>query len=175
MRRDQSAGCRRSRNHPSARQSGGVYRSRTVVVAVPSLAVRVVVVRSWSAPPCAPASIRANDSNVRLAPARVVASRNFDEILTRQRIGGAFGVLTDPSRGVTDDALCLSDTERDVIRQALSQSPHPLAGFAHQLIDQWDHAAPDDRVAGLLLFSGITSGQERRQSRNLGCSPGLGR
>ena len=29
MRRDQSVGCRRSRNHLSARQSGGVYRSRT--------------------------------------------------------------------------------------------------------------------------------------------------
>ena len=45
-------------------------RSRTVVVVVPSLAVRVVVVRSWSAPPSAPASILASDSNVRLAPAR---------------------------------------------------------------------------------------------------------
>lgn len=100
---------------------------------------------------------------------------SLDDILTRQRIGAAFGVLTDPSRGVTDDALCLSEDERNVIQRALSQSPHPLAGFAHDLIDQWDHAAPDDRVAGLLLFSEITSGQKRRQSRNLGRSPGLGR
>ena len=42
MRRDQSVGCRRSRNHPSARQSGGVHRSRTVVVVAPLFAVRVV-------------------------------------------------------------------------------------------------------------------------------------
>ena len=75
MRRDQSVGCRRSRNHPSARQSGGVYRSRTVVVVVPSLAVRVVVVRSRSAPPSAPSSILANDARVRIAPARVLLSR----------------------------------------------------------------------------------------------------
>ena len=52
------------------------YRSRTVVVITPVLAVRVVVVHSRSAPPCAPASIRANDSSVRIAPARVVASKN---------------------------------------------------------------------------------------------------
>ena len=102
---------------------------------------------------------------------------SFDEIVTRRRIGAAFGVLTDPNRGVTDDALCLSDTERTVIQQALSQSPHPLAGFARDLIDQWDHAGSDDRVAGLLLFSEITSGQEHRQSRDVGRSspPGLSR
>ena len=108
-------------------------------------------------------------------PASEPGSPSVDEIVTRQRIGAAFGVLTDPSRGVTDDALCLSDTERTVIQRALSQSPHPLARFAHDLIDQWDHSGSDDRVAGLLLFSEITSGQERRQSRNFGRSPGLGR
>ena len=108
-------------------------------------------------------------------PASEPGSPSLDEILTRQRIGAAFGVLTDPNRGVTDDALRLSDTERNVIQQALSQSPHPLARFAHDLIDQWDHAAPDDRVAGLLLFSEITSGQRRRQTRDVGRSPGLGR
>ena len=68
VRRDHSAGWRRSRNHPSARQSGGVNRSRTVVVVAPLFAVRVVVVRSISAPPSAPASIRANDARVRIAP-----------------------------------------------------------------------------------------------------------
>ena len=108
-------------------------------------------------------------------PASQPGSPSVAEILTRQRIGAAFGVLTDPNRGGSDDALRLSDTERNVIQQALSQSPHPLAGFAHDLIDQWDHAGPDDRVAGLLLFSEITSGQERRQGRDVGRSPGLGR
>ena len=101
-------------------------------------------------------------------PASQPEPPSVDEILTRQRIGAAFGVLTDPNRGGSDDALCLSDAERNVIQQALSRSPHPLAGFAHDLVDQWDHAASDDRVAGLLLFSEITSGQERRQSRDLG-------
>ena len=51
-------------------------RSRTVVVVAPLFAVHVVVVRSISAPPSAPASIRANDSSVRIAPARVLLSRN---------------------------------------------------------------------------------------------------
>ena len=99
----------------------------------------------------------------------------LDEILTRQRIGTAYGALTDPSRGVTDDALSLSETERKVIQRALSQSPHPLARFARHLIGQWDHAGSDDRVAGLLLFSEITASQERRQSRDVRRSPGLGR
>ena len=80
MRRDQSVGCRRSKNQASARQSGGVYRSRTVVVVAPFLAVREVVVRSTSAPPCAPASILASDSSVRIAPARVVAARNARKV-----------------------------------------------------------------------------------------------
>ena len=108
-------------------------------------------------------------------PASQPGSPSVDEILTRQRIGAAFGVLTGPNRGGSDDALRLSDTERNVIQQALSRSPHPLAGFAHHLIDQWDHAAPDDRVAGLLLFREISVGEEGRRSRDLGRSPGLGR
>ena len=41
-------------------------------------------------------------------------------------------------------------------------------------IDQWDHAEPDDRVAGLLLFREITVGERRRQSRNFGRSSGPG-
>ena len=91
MRRDQSVGCRRSRNHPSARQSGGVYRSRTVVVVVPFLAVRVVVVRSISAPPSAPSSIRANDARVRIAPARVLLSRKsrYDHAANHQDAASA--------------------------------------------------------------------------------------
>ena len=84
-------------------------------------------------------------------------------------------VLTDSSRGVTDDALGLSEDERNVIQQALSQTPHPLAGFANQLVDQWDDAAADDRVAGLLLFSEIASGPKHRQSLGRSRAPGLGR
>ena len=95
----------------------------------------------------------------------------LDEILTRRRIAAALGALTDPSRGVTDDALCLGEDEREVIQQALEESRHPLARFAHHLVDQWDHAPPDDRVAGLLLFSEITPGHKRRHSRDLGRSP----
>ena len=102
---------------------------------------------------------------------------DINEILTSQRMGAAFGALTDPSRGGSDDALCLSETERTVIRQALSRSSHPLAGFAHHLVDQWDDLAADDRVAGLLLFREITVGPKRRQSRGVARSrsPGLGR
>ena len=100
---------------------------------------------------------------------------DINEILTSQRMGAAYGALTDPSRGGSDDALCLSETERTVIRQALSRSSHPLAGFAHQLVDQWDHTEPDDQVAGLLLFREITVGPKLRQSRDVARSPGLGR
>ena len=100
---------------------------------------------------------------------------DINEILTSQRMGAAFGALTDPSRGGSDDALCLSETERTVIRQALSRSSHPLAGFAYQLVDQWDHTEPDDQVAGLLLFREITVGPKLRQSRDVARSPGLGR
>ena len=99
---------------------------------------------------------------------------DINEILTSRRIG-AYGALTDPIRGGSDDALCLSEDERNVIQQALSQTPHPLAGFANQLVDQWDDAAADDRVAGLLLFSEIASGPKHRQSLGRSRAPGLGR
>ena len=45
------------------------------------------------------------------------------------------------------------------IQRALAESSHPLAGFARHLIDQWDHAETDDRVAGLLLLGEITLGR----------------
>ncbi len=99
---------------------------------------------------------------------------DINVILTSRRMAAALGALTDPTRGDSDETLSLSETERNVIQRALRQSPHPLAGFAHHLIDQWDHTEPDDRVAGLLLFRGITVGERRRQSRNVGRSPGLG-
>ena len=99
------------------------------------------------------------------------------EILTSQRITAALTALTDPAHDDHYDPCCLSETEREVIQQALGESPHPLAGFAYHLIDQWDHAEPDDRVAGLLLFKEITTGQKRRQSQEIGRStpPGLRR
>ena len=80
-------------------------RSRTVVVAVPSLAVRVVVVRSRSAPPCAPSSIRANDSSVRIAPARVLACENcryFADWIAEVIASGATYERLDSSRGTLD-------------------------------------------------------------------------
>ncbi len=82
---------------------------------------------------------------------------NIDEILNRQRLASAISALADPSRGTTDQALHLDEHERATIQKAIEESPHPLAGFAQQLIDQWDHAAADDRVAGLLLFTEITT------------------
>ena len=107
-------------------------------------------------------------------PASQPEPPSVDEILTRRRIGAAYGALNDPTRGGSDDTLSLSETERNVIRQALRQSPHPLAGFAHNLVDQWDDLADDDRVAGLLLFKEISVGQNRHRDRNLGRSPGPG-
>ena len=96
------------------------------------------------------------------------------EILTRQRIADAFTALVDPARGNADEALRLDEVERDLIRHALGASPHPLAGFATQLIDDWDRAELDDRVAGLLLFSEITGAQGAGKSRDFGRSPSPG-
>ena len=116
VRRDHSAGCRRSRNHPSARQPGGVHRSRTVVVVAPLFAVRVVVVRSISAPPSAPASIRANDSNVRIAPARVLACRR-----TPAATAGWIGTYPRPthrrSAGPADVSQVFPGGENTVVRR----------------------------------------------------------
>ena len=101
-------------------------------------------------------------------------SPDINEILTSRRMGAALSALTDPTRGGSDDALRLGETERNVIRQALRQSSHPLTGFAHHLVDQWDDTPADDRVAGLLLFREITVGQKRLQDRDLGRSSGPG-
>lgn len=101
-------------------------------------------------------------------------SPDITEILARERIADALGSLTDPTRDGTDAALTLSETDRRIIQQAIGKSPHPLSGFAHDLIDQWDYTTPHDRAAGLLLFSEITIEQKRRQNQNLERSPGLG-
>ena len=101
-------------------------------------------------------------------------SPNVTEILARERIADALGALTDPTRDGTDAALSLSETDRKIIQQAIGESPHPLSGFAHDLIDQWDYTTPHDRAAGLLLFSEITIEQKRRQSQNVERSHGLG-
>jgi hypothetical protein len=101
-------------------------------------------------------------------------SPNVTEILARERIADALGALTDPTRDGTDAALSLSETDRKIIQQAIGESPHPLSGFAHDLIDQWAHTAPHDRAAALLLFSEITVEQKRRQNQNLERSTGLG-
>ena len=68
-------------------------------------------------------------------PASEPGSPSLDEILTRQRIGAAFGVLTGPNRGVTDNALCLSDTERNVIQpgpEPIPSSAGPLRPRSHR-------------------------------------------
>ena len=98
------------------------------------------------------------------------------DILSRRRLAAAFNTLADPDRNNSNDALRLSDTEREVIRQAVSESSHPLAGLASHLVSEWDQADPDDRVAGLLLFAEITITHPRRQqTRGLPTGPGLSR
>ncbi len=101
-------------------------------------------------------------------------SPNVTEILARERIADALGALTDPARYGTDASLSLCETDRKIIQQAIGESPHPLSGFAHDLIDQWDYTTPHDRATGLLLFTEITIEQRRRQNQNLEPSPGLG-
>ena len=69
----QAAPLHRPDRHP---RTGRGHCGRALVNShVPSFAVRVVVTRSTRAPPCAPSSIRASDSNVRWAAAFSMESR----------------------------------------------------------------------------------------------------
>lgn len=101
----------------------------------------------------------------------------LSEILSVKRVGTALSALTDPSRSPTDEAFHLTQQERATIQDALDESDHPLARFAEYLIDEWDETAPDDRVAGLLLFQEITQVAARRhdRSRERSPRPGIGR
>ena len=96
------------------------------------------------------------------------------EIVNSQRIGDALDALTDPTRDPTDPAFGLSQHELATIQDTLTDSQHPLAGFASYLIDQWDQTDPNDRVAGLLLFREINRSEPRRQTRNRVRSTGDG-
>ncbi len=77
---------------------------------------------------------------------------SLGEILSVGRVATALSALSDPSHGPTDAAFDLTQEERATIQDALHESDHLLARFAEYLIDEWDETAPDDRVAGLLLF-----------------------
>ena len=102
---------------------------------------------------------------------------SLGEILSVRRVATALSALTDPSRSPADEAFHLTQQERATIEDALDESDHPLARFAEYLIDEWDETAPDDRVAGLLLFQEITQVAARRHDRSPERSPrpGIGR
>ena len=90
---------------------------------------------------------------------------SLGEILSVTRVATALSALTDPNCGPTDAAFDLTQQERATIQDALNESDHTLARFAEYLIDEWDETAPDDRVAGLLLFQEITQVTTRRHDR----------
>ena len=90
---------------------------------------------------------------------------SLGEILSVRRVATALTALTDPGRGPADAVFYLTQQERAIIHDAVGDSDHPLARFAEYLIDEWDQTAPDDRVAGLLLFQEITQVATRRHDR----------
>lgn len=90
------------------------------------------------------------------------------EILTSRRMGTAITTLADPNHSSTDPVFRLDETERDSIREAVARSAHPLADFAHSVLDQWDDLEADDRVAGLLLFAEIVKSPGRDRSFRTG-------
>lgn len=90
------------------------------------------------------------------------------EILTRQRIGAAFAALTDSDGSHTEASLRLDEDERRSIAHVLSQSSHPLGGFAQTVLDQWDQLEADDQVAGLLLLAEIVNRPRRQRTPDLG-------
>ena len=101
---------------------------------------------------------------------------SLGEILSVRRVATALTALTDPNHGPTDEAFNLTQEERATIQDAVDESDHTLARFAEYLIDEWDQTAPDDRVAGLLLFQEITqvtTGQHDRTRERPG--PGMSR
>ncbi len=101
---------------------------------------------------------------------------SLGEILSVGRVAIALSALSDPSHGPTDAAFDLTQKERATIQDALDESDHPLARFAEYLIDEWDETAPDDRVAGLLLFQEITQVTTRQHARTRERpGPGIGR
>lgn len=80
---------------------------------------------------------------------------DVSDVLSRQRIAAAYTTLGDQHD--TNSHIDLDDAEREAIADALKRSPHPLGGFARNVLDQWDHLDIDDQVAGLLLFAEITN------------------
>jgi hypothetical protein len=96
------------------------------------------------------------------------------EILTSRRIGAAITALADPNPSTTDPVFRLDESERDSIRRAVGRSTHPLVGFAHSVLDQWEDLEADDRVAGLLLFAEIVKAQGRERRLNTGRGIGRG-
>ena len=87
---------------------------------------------------------------------------DVSEVLNRQRIADAYATIADQHD--TNSHIDLEDAERKVIAAALQRNPHPLGGFARNLLDQWDHLDVDDQVAGLLLFAEITSHPSGRRT-----------
>jgi hypothetical protein len=95
------------------------------------------------------------------------------DILTSRRIGAAISALADPNRGPADPTFHLDEAERDSIRQAVQRSTHPLAAFAHGLLDQWEQLADEDRVPDL-LFAEIVNSPGRDRSLDTGRGTGRG-
>ena len=91
--------------------------------------------------------------------------------LDTRRIGAARAArtaLTASNDGTPDGSFHFDDDEREDIARAVRQSPHPRAGFARTVLDQWDHLDADDRVAGLLLFAEIVNQPHRQRSISQG-------
>lgn len=91
-----------------------------------------------------------------------------EEFLTSQRLGAAISALADPGQNTARSAAHLEEGERHAIRKVLGRSSQPLAGFACDLLDQWDDLADDDRGAGLLLFAQLTRNLEQRRNTGRG-------
>ena len=93
----------------------------------------------------------------------VQPDRDISEVLTPQRIASAQAALADPDRHHRIEHTRLEQDERRVIGAALEQAPHPLAGFARTVLDDWDHLAVDDQVGMLLLFAQIAEPVSQRR------------
>jgi hypothetical protein len=92
----------------------------------------------------------------------------LSEIRTNQRLGTAISALADPDRNPNRPVAHLDERERHAIREALNRSSHPLAAVAHDVLDQWDRLADDDRTAGLLLLAQLTRSPERQRETGRG-------
>jgi hypothetical protein len=89
---------------------------------------------------------------------------DLNRILGRGRLASLIAHLADPQQAL-DQPTQLTDQERWAIATAIAATDHPLRRVALGMLNDWDHLAPPDQSAGLLLFGTIARNPGHRLIR----------